>query len=231
MEEMRQRFLKCGIAVNEPELQECDGGLIICPNSSFFDCRAAVHYPGITRYTLSLRLISNDPHRVISAFRITSVWEKEIRVLGPFERVPEKYVDWDPEENILNNRIGQAVGATRCREGLLLAEGLRSPATNGGSRSASVTIWVYDQFDQVYSHIVDVDVIGLDDLMIQREKPGKVRESVFAPTDVPKAEILSRLSIPIVTMSNEWQMEEKADPLNPKRKPVLRKNDGPEKRG
>lgn len=230
IEEMRRRFLKCGIAVNEPESEESSGGLIIWSNSSLFDCRAMVRYPGITRYTLSLRLISDDPNRAIRAFRITSEWEKEIRVLEPFEQVPQEYVDWDPEEDILNNRVGQVVGPTRCREGLLLAEGLTIPATNGQTLSASITVWVYDQLDHIYSQVVDVEVVGLDDLMRELKKPRKARESVFTPLDVAEGEMRSAERAQRYSVK-EGKNEGRVGPSNPERGSASQKDHKPEKTG
>lgn len=228
-EEMQRRFLQCGIAVNEAGSEEGDGGLLICPNPSLFDCRATIHYPGITRYSLSLRLISDNPNRVISAFRITSQWEEEIRVLEPFERVPQEYVDWGPEENILNNRVGHAFGPTRCREGLLLAEGLRIPATEGRPQSASITVWVYDQLDHVYSHAVDVEVVGHADLMRQLKRPRKARESVFAPLDVPEQEVRSAECADRYSVEGAAN-QGKAGPSNPGRE-LLQREDWSEKTG
>jgi hypothetical protein len=227
-EEMRQRFLNCGIAVNNLQSEEGEGGLVICPNPSRFDCRATLHYPRYTLYTLSLRLLSDNSHRVISAFRITSEWEKEIRVLQPFEPVPQKYVDWDPEEKILNNCVGQAIGRTRCREGLLLAEGLKIPATNGRALSASITVLAYDQFDGVYSQIVSVEVVGLADLMKELKRPRRARESVFAPFDVLKKEATSVEGLESYR-TGRVANEGKSAPSSPGRRSAFNKDDGPEK--
>lgn len=217
-EEMRLRFLKCGIAVNDREAEAGEGGLIIHPGPSLFDCRATVFSPGITRYTLNIGLISDDPHRVISAFRITSEWE-DIRVLEPFERIPQHYVDWDPAENVLNNSLGQAVGPGRCREGLLLAEGLKVPATNGRPGSALIMVWVYDQFDHGYSQTLAVDVSGIDDLMRDSKKPRKARESVFTPIDGPELELA------LIDYS-DYRHNRGESGLNPARKSASPKSDG-----
>ncbi len=177
LEEMRRRFRQCGIAVSDSQPEE-DGGLVIRPNAELFACRGAVHCPGITRYNLHLRLLSDDPHRVIMGYSVTSSRE-EIRVLAPFEKVAWEYEEWDAEEEILNHHIGKAFGQTRYREGVLLAEGFCPPVICDQSNFATVTVSVWDQWDRCYSADIEVAVTGLDDLRSELQKPKKARKSIF----------------------------------------------------
>lgn len=181
LEEMRRRFRQCGIAVSD-SLPEEDCGIVIRPHGELFACRGAVHYPGLTRYNLHLRLLSDNPHRVIMGYSVSSSWE-EIRILAPFEKVAWEYGEWDADEEILNRHIGKAFGQTRYREGVLLAEGFRPPVICDQSNFATVTVSVWDQWDRCYSADIEVAVTGLDDLRAELQKPKKVRKSIFEEPD------------------------------------------------
>ncbi len=178
---MRRRFRQCGIAVSDSQPEE-DGGIVIRPNADLFACRGAVQYSGLTRYNLHLRLLSNNPHRVIMGYSVTSSGE-EIRVLAPFERVAWEYEEWDAEEGILNHHVRKAFGQTRYREGVLLAEGFCPPVLCNQANVAMVTVSVWDQWDRCYSADIEVAVTGLDDLRAELQKPKKVRKSLFEEPD------------------------------------------------
>lgn len=148
LEKMRARFQKCDIAVNEPPPAD-DRGIEISPDLSPIGCRVMVYEPGFVFYVLRLRLWSDDPHRVISGFFIEAPCEA-VRVLEAYEQIHRKRISWDPEmEDILNNRKGQPFGPTLAREGLLLGEGLKSPAATRQHRWALITVGIFDQFENL----------------------------------------------------------------------------------
>jgi hypothetical protein len=118
---------------------------------------------------------------VINGFLIESDVEP-ILPLEPGQEVPLKYVTWDPSVDILNDRIGQRFGPTLFREGLLLAQGLKSPALARKQRWAYVTVSVVDQFERCYDKRVPVAV---HDVAPAKEKGfvAKPRRSVFENED------------------------------------------------
>jgi hypothetical protein len=158
LETMRARFEKCGIAVNDARPEHSGGGIEILPDRSPLECRVHVYGPGIVRYILRLRLLSDDANRVISGFMI-EIDTDAVRVLEVNERVPLQYLSWDPDtEHILNDHIGQPFGPTLVREGLLLGESLKSPVIDRRHRWASITVGVVDQFDNCYEEDFEVRV-------------------------------------------------------------------------
>lgn len=158
LETMRARFEKCGIAVGESRPEHSAGGIEISPDLSPLECRVMVFAPGAVWYIFRLRLLSDDANRVISGFMIETATDG-VLVLEHKERVPSKYVSWDPNaEDILNDRVGQPFGPTRVREGLLLGRSFKSPAVDRRHRWVPITVVVVDQFDNCYENAFRVRV-------------------------------------------------------------------------
>ena len=135
-ERMWQRFQKVGIVVDDDQPQSNDG-IQIFRDDALLSCRVIIHGLGWVYYVLSLRLISDSPNRVIEAFIIET--DSEPIYVERGQKVPPRYVEWAPEADILNDRIGRGFGPTLCKKGLLLGQGAYSPVPNRKQRWTSIT--------------------------------------------------------------------------------------------
>lgn len=221
LERMRARFERCGIAVREARPEHSGGDIEILPDLSPLECRVEVYAPGEVRYILRLRLLSDDANRIISGFIIETDTDA-VRVLEPRERVPSKYLSWDPAaEDILNDHVGQPFGPTLFREGLLLGESLKSPAVDRRHRWAPITVVVVDQFNDCYEETFQVMVHDetSDAVWAAIMRPGHQRAGVFEPDEDATPEEQRQAAAFVESLARE---QRRSDAAQDGKKPLAR---------